>query len=137
MARVAPLHFGRVEDVLTFRGHEYEAFRKKHELRGWASSEKTKKWVNYAYHLSLPLLKCIYRCAKIRTMPCVRRLRKEMDTYGVYPSSAVIKAISLVRVMKAGLLQLEIHSRVLGSGHLQVVGKGEILVLPGVPNTQP
>ena len=61
---------------------------------------------------------------------------REMDTYGVYPSSAVIKAISLVRVMKTGLLQLEIHSRVLGSGHLQVVGKGEILVLPGVPNTQ-
>ena len=54
MARVAPLHFGRVEDALTFRGHEYEAFRKKHELRGWASSEKTKKWVNYAYHLSSP-----------------------------------------------------------------------------------
>lgn len=62
---------------------------------------------------------------------------RKFNSVGVYPSSAVIKAISLVRVMKTGLLQLEIHSRVLGSGHLQVVGKGEILVLPGVPNTQP
>ena len=43
MARVAPLHFERGGGELTFRGHEYEAFRKKHELRGWASSEKKTK----------------------------------------------------------------------------------------------
>ena len=51
MAQDVPPHYGCVVDEPSYRGHECEACRKKHGLRGWVGSIENmgKKWVNYAY----------------------------------------------------------------------------------------
>ena len=60
------------------------------------------------------------------------------DTYGVNFFPAVVKAIGLVGMVKAGLLELQVSDGVVLRGRdLQVVEEGQVLVLPGVTDSKP